>query len=104
MITWTIDEDDFLEMLLDRLADWTNGTMSEEYELFEQYYTDMVESGAFSDFSGTIAEVVDNDWVNYFSVVEKSDVEDQFGKTLEELQDDGCIYAETDNYVLVYCG
>ena len=77
-ITITIDEDDFLDMLVDRVRSWTND--EDTIELFEQYYDHMVYGGCYEGTSRSIAEIVDNDYVNNTSVITK----DEFNKAREE--------------------
>lgn len=77
-ITITIDEDDFLDMLVDRVRSWTNN--EDTIELFEQYYDHMVYGGCYEGTSRSIAEIVDNDYVNNTSVI----TEEEFNKAREE--------------------
>lgn len=65
MITMKIEEDDFLEMLYERVGHWCDG---EEYDAFCDYYENLVYGGCFGEVEQTIPEIVDNDCVNYIAV------------------------------------
>lgn len=77
-ITITIDEADFLDMLVDRVKDWTDNPNT--IELFEEYYDHLVYSGYFEGSSRSIAEIVDNDYCNNTSIV----TEEEYNKAREE--------------------
>ena len=81
-ITVTIDEEDFLGMLVERVKYWTND--EDTIELFEQYYDHMVYGGCFEGISRSIAEIVDNDYVNNTSITYREEYE---GKREEFLRD-----------------
>lgn len=81
MITVKIDEDDFLDMLMNRLIEfWTKGDKKVE-ELFEKMYQNDIDNGAFEDSTLDIAGIVDNDYVNYTRVIYKG--EDEFDELLD---------------------
>lgn len=77
-ITVTINEDDFLDMLVDRVRSWTDD--EDTIELFEQYYDHMVYNGCFEGVNRSIAEIVDNDYVNNTSII----TEEEYNKAREE--------------------
>ena len=77
-ITVTIDEADFLEMLVNEVKKWTDD--EDTIELFEQYYDHMVYGGCFEGTSRSIAEIVDNDYVNNTSIM----TEEEYTKEREE--------------------
>lgn len=77
-ITVTIDEADFLGMLVERVKYWTND--ADTIELFEQYYDHMVYGGCFEGINRSIAEIVDNDYVNNTSII----TEEEYNKAREE--------------------
>ena len=86
-ITITIDEDDFLDMLVDRVKSWTDD--ENIIELFEQYYDHMVYGGCFEGTSRSIAEIVDNDYVNNTSVITEEEFDEARQKYIqEELEED----------------
>lgn len=67
-----IDDDDLVEMLMDRLDTYWN-PRDEHAKLFEKMYQSYVEGGVFDGRTINIAEIVDNDWVNYCDVISKND-------------------------------
>lgn len=71
MVTVQIDENTLIEMLVERVKYWTDD--SDTIELFEQYYTDLFESGRFEGAEFDVAVIVDNDYINYFNVITKDD-------------------------------
>ena len=73
MITVKISEEDLLDMLMNRLADWTPDETTTE--LFEKMYNDYVYGGCFDEWEFDIQGVVDNDYVNWCSVVTEDDDE-----------------------------
>ena len=75
-----IDEDDFLEMLMNRVRFWTDDETT--LELYEKMYQDSVYDGVFEGTKASIMEIVDNDYVNYCSVITKED-DENFDKILE---------------------
>ena len=101
MITVKIDENDFLDMLMDRLTEfWTKGDKKVE-ELFEKMYQNEIDGGAFEGSTLDIAGIVDNDYVNYTRVIYKG--EDEFDELLDlyhdgqydvSTEDVGCDYIE----------
>ena len=104
MITVQIDEDDLLDMLMDRVADWTNDT--EVRDLYEEMYRSYVDGGVFDGAELDIMGIVDNDYVNYCSTLEPSDVSEADWKKLVELYENGerdisCEEFEDINYSFV---
>lgn len=73
MITVTIDEDAFLEMLLNRVEFWTSD--EDVINLYRDYYEGLVNSGCFDGCKLTIMEIVDNDYVNNLTTISKEDFE-----------------------------
>lgn len=98
MINVTIDSDDMIEMLCDRLQDWTKGTFSPEYALFSQYYEDAVENRYYDDSEFYPALIVDNDWVNYMSVITEDEF-DQYG--IEDEDDERIILSDGEGHYLI---
>ena len=92
MITVTIDEEDFKDMLVARVRHCTDD--EDTIELFEEYYDHMVYGGCFEGSNRSIAEIVDNDYVNNTSVVTEEEYnkvrEKEYQETLEarELTED----------------
>lgn len=72
MVNVMIEEEDLLDMLMDRLTEF----WAPDYdvrELYRKMYESYIENGAFDGAYLNIPEIVDNDWVNYTSVVSKGD-------------------------------
>lgn len=96
MVNVRIEEEVLIDLLVDRLKEWT--TDPDTIELFENYYTDMVHGGCFEDAELDISVIVDNDYVNYFRVMEKDDPEYTWAK-----ENNDRIYGELENgTILVY--
>ena len=87
MVTVQIDEDDLLEMLMDRVAVWTNDT--EVRNLYEEMYRNYIDGGCFEGAELNIMVTVDNDYVNYCSTLEPSEVSEADWKKLVELYEEG---------------
>lgn len=77
-VTVTIDESEFLDMLVNRVKYWTDD--EDTIELFEEYYDHMVYNGCFEGISRSIAEIVDNDYVNNTSIITR----EEYNKAREE--------------------
>ena len=74
MITVTIDEDTLLEVLLGRLEHWTSD--ESVINLYGDYYEGLIDSGYFEGCELDIMSVVDNDYCNNLTVLNKEDFED----------------------------
>lgn len=74
-----IDNDTALAMLLDRCEVWE--TSRENYDLYEKMYRDYIDWEAFDGAEFDPMVIVDNDVVNYTTVVHKGD--EDFDKLLE---------------------
>ena len=66
-----IDNDTALEMLMERVEFWTDDNTV--YRLFEQMYESYIEGGVFENGRFDIMEIVDNDYVNWCTVIEEGD-------------------------------
>ena len=73
MITIQIDEEEYLEMLMNRLKTWTDDKTT--LNLFENMYQNYIDGGIFEDVKYSVMEIVDNDYVNYCRVIEKGEEE-----------------------------
>ena len=83
-----IDEYDAIDMLVKRVEYWTDD--SDVIELFEQYYTSMVEGGCFDGHDFDVMSIVDNDYVNNTSIVYREDFEKDREEYIEkQLESDG---------------
>ena len=68
MINIQIDEDEALEMLMNRVRDWRIDLTT--LELFEKMYQNYIDSGCFDGCEFNINSIVDNDVVNWCEVIE----------------------------------
>jgi hypothetical protein len=82
MITVKIDEETALEMLCDRVRVWKQG---EEAELFDKMYESYVYSGCFDGGEFDVKSIVDNDIVNWCSIIGAGDKD--FDKLLQLYKD-----------------
>lgn len=73
MLTVKIDEDKALDLLMDRVAYWTDD--KDVQKLYEQMYENYIFSGCFDGIDFDIMSIVDNDCINYCSVICKGDAE-----------------------------
>lgn len=73
MVTVKIREDDLLDMFMERCEAW-NGL---DKELFEKMYENNINNGLFDGMELDIMRIVDNDYINWTSVLEK-DVDEDF--------------------------
>ena len=83
-----IDNYDAIDMLVKRVEYWTDD--SEVIELFEQYYTSMVEGGCFDGCNFDVMSIVDNDYVNNTSITTIGEFEQEREDYIEEqIKSDG---------------
>ena len=80
-----IDEDDLLELLMNRLKRWTDDPVATE--LYEQMYQSYIDVDAFSSGKFDPMVIVDNDWVNYCDVVGPG--EENYDALLKLYQENG---------------
>lgn len=93
MITVKIEEEDLLNMLVDRVGYWT--TDKDIIELYSKYYESMVYGGCFEGAELDVMVIVDNDYVNNLTVVDREEYEkdrteylrDNIKNFIEENQD-----------------
>ncbi len=67
MITVQIDEDYVIELLVNRVKNWTDD--EDTIELFEQYYDNMVYNGCYNGSTLDVMSIVDNDYINNTSII-----------------------------------
>jgi hypothetical protein len=70
-ITVKINKDNLLDMLLNRCDVW--GTSRENKDLFEKMYSNYIDSGVFNEAELNIMVIVDNDVINYTTILEDED-------------------------------
>lgn len=85
MITITIDEQELVEILTERVRFWTNDEIT--INLYNEMYEDRVYNAAIEVNNG-ISCIVDNDYVNYCNTVDKKDNESDYNKLLDAYNDD----------------
>lgn len=94
-MTVIIDDYKALDMLMNRVADWTQE--DDVYKLFEQMYKRYIENGIFNGGEFDVMTIVDNDYINYTEVVYEG--EENFNKLLECYKKNGCSdVSEDTNY------
>lgn len=94
-----IDNDMAVEMLLERLEQWTDDITT--YRLYESMYENYVNGGVFDGGEFNIMNIVDNDYVNYCDVISEGDESyDDIKKLYEEqgLGDISCEYELNHGY------
>ena len=90
-ITVEIDEDEALDMLMDRLGTWNENNRPGDiaYDLYEQMYQSYIDGGVFDGGKFDVMEIVDNDWVNYCEIVEPGDEEHHYDELLKIYEEQG---------------
>ena len=75
MVMINISKNRLLNLLMNRFCEFTgSGEDTEEYKLFEQMYQRAIDDGIFESIEDFRPEViVDNDYVNYCTVIRKDD-------------------------------
>lgn len=66
-----IDNDTALKMLVDRLKFWTDDT--DVIALYERMYENYIDCGCFDGGKFDVMTIVDNDYINYCSVISPGD-------------------------------
>ena len=87
MITVQIDEDDAVDMLMERLDHWTDD--EEVKDLYRIMYESYVGGGCFDGAEFDVMSIVDNDYVNWCSVISEKDCTKSDWKKLVELYENG---------------
>ena len=80
LITVQMEDYELLEMLLNRLSYWGR---DEDRDLYEQMYQNYLDSGVFESGEFNVMSIVDNDVVNYCSVISREDYPNDYDKLLE---------------------
>ena len=94
MITVRMDEQDAIDLLVERVKYWTDD--DEIIDLYEEYYTNMVEGGCFDGADLDVMSIVDNDYLNNTSIVTREEfekdrdeyIQDELKDKLEDLEED----------------
>ena len=85
MINVKIDETTALDMLVERVEYWTDDR--DEIKLFEKMYRNSIDGGVFESIEFDPMVIVDNDWVNYCTIIRAG--EKDFDKLVELYKRDG---------------
>lgn len=93
MINVRIEEDELLDMLIERLKVWTDD--SDIIALYEIYYRNMMDGGCFDGMDLNINEIVDNDWINWLLVMDKDELDAEQRLGLDDVE------AEYNGFYLV---
>ena len=97
-----IDNDTALEMLLDRLERWTDDHTT--YRLYETMYENYIDSGVFDGGDFDVMAIVDNDYVNWCTVISEGDEAYEDIKKLydeEDCRDISCEYSLNHGYSFI---
>lgn len=87
-----VENDEFLDMLIDRLRNWTDDP--DIIELYKQMYNNYIDEGVFENTSASVSEIVDNDYINYCDVIAEGD--DDFNKLYDYYKRYGAGDCSTD--------
>lgn len=71
MLNININEDDAIELLINRLKGWTDDETT--IKLYEDMYTSYIMGGCFYGLDFDVSGIVDNDYINYCDVISKDD-------------------------------
>lgn len=81
LVNVKMEDWELLDMLLDRCDYW--GVSSENKDLFEKMYEHYLDSGLFEEGEFNVRSIVDNDAVNWCTVIHKRDYKKDFKKLLK---------------------
>lgn len=87
-----IDNGRAVDMLLERLEHWTDDITT--YRLYEAMYENYVDGGCFDGGDFDVMTIVDNDYVNWCTVIEEGDEAYEDIKQLYDEQGCGDISCE----------
>lgn len=95
-----------LDMLMDRVGHWTDDYTVNR--LYEAMYADHIASGVFDYGDFDVMAIVDNDYINWCSVISEGDEEYEDIKKLYEEQGIGdisceCVFNHGYNYIEAEC-
>lgn len=86
MINVKIENCDALQMLCDRLTHWTDDPQAQK--LYSKMYESYIDGGCFDGCEFDPMVIVDNDWVNYCTVIDETD--ENWGKIKKLFKENGC--------------
>lgn len=87
-----IDDNEALTMLTDRLQYWSKNLDRKDIEAYEKMYERYIDEGLFEGGDFNVMQIVDNDVVNWCSVIDKKDISRETWDELEDVGEGG----ETD--------
>lgn len=97
MIRVLIEEDELLDMLIERVEHWTNDPKI--IALYSDMYENYIDNGVFDDSEINIMQLVDNDYINYCQVLyEGEDIYDAVNRSYLENGIGEC-YDDDGNYL-----
>lgn len=96
MVTVKMNEQDLVDMLVERVKFWSYDT--DIIELFKRMCESYAYSGCFEGAEIDIMEIVDNDYVNYCSILTEGDDEYENIKAIYDEQGLGDCSCEHDGY------
>ena len=70
-----IDNDDALEMLMDRVIFWTEDP--DVLGLYENFYEERIVCGWFEEIEFDVKSIVDNDYINWTSVYTEDEIKQE---------------------------
>lgn len=88
LVNVRVDSDVLLDLLVDRLDFWTS-LDDEDKELFSQMYENNINGGLFEGAEFNVMHIVDNDVVNWCSVLHKDELSEEDFNKLKSLYDEG---------------
>lgn len=80
-----INNDEALNMLMNRLAYWTDDKVSTA--LFESMYKNYIDGGGFDESNFDVMQIVDNDWINNCNVISQGN--ENFDEILQIYKNQG---------------
>ncbi|WP_394980703.1 hypothetical protein [uncultured Helicobacter sp.] len=87
LVNVRLDSDILLDMLVDRLDYWTS-LDKEDKKLFKEMYRQSIEGGVFNnDMEFNVMQIVDNDVVNWCSILYKDELSKKDFNKLKKLYD-----------------
>lgn len=96
-ITVKLDEDEALDMLMNRVEEFGGYHPGDvEYTLYEKMYKNAIDNGAFDGAEFNVMTIVDNDIVNYCTIIGPEDENYQTIVDLYDTQGLGDISTESD--------
>lgn len=96
-----IDNDEAYDMLMERLEFWTDDFVTTQ--LYSIYYENLIDSGCFDGGEFNVRSIVDNDYVNWLTVIthdefENYHIEDESDERIEAIYED-----DEERYYLLRC-